>query len=550
MSRRLRRCRAALPRLRRAVVAAGCVAGVATGLSALSLASGCSSAKKMTQLQTLDGVADPATGKPLELVSPDQAARLGASAGGTVATLMRTGRQSLDAGDDDRARASFEAVLAQQPQHGKAHHFLAVIADRQKRFGQAEGHYKIALDQLGDDAAVLSDLGYSYTLQGRYDDAETYLKRSRSVDPAYKIAIANLADLYRRQGDRDKSLAMLKLVASDADAEAKIADWFADTPTLDPPGVRSKRPPQARLAGNEPLAGNDQSDRIAELESKLAALTAAQSIPAAIDAGSQQPLPNVPQTAAASQTAAPQTAAPRFEPLPAPPSDAELSDALASAQAATATPAEPDDSMAAFLQSLNQTAGQTPDRTPTEPAAIPAARVALPTIRPGDPTADASRPAVGVVQMPTAPPARSLAADTGPASGVPTDSRREAVRLAIALSSGSSWTSLAAAAADAPAPAVATPPTQPVDTPPAPRASEMFSAGLPSTDASPTGIQQPPKYDPSQSQASFGPGGNSQPAPTAGGLNLIVPTGATPSPAAPGVTPIPTVTPGARGVLR
>jgi tetratricopeptide (TPR) repeat protein len=53
-----------------------------------------------------------------------------------------------------------------------------------------------------DDAQAQAQLGYSYLLLGRLEEAETHLKRTASLDPAnYYYPQILLADIYSQRGD-------------------------------------------------------------------------------------------------------------------------------------------------------------------------------------------------------------------------------------------------------------------------------------------------------------------------------------------------------------
>ena len=536
---------AAPPRIRPASVrrvARAAAVAIVCG-SVLGGVVGCSSAKKLSQLQTLEGVRDPETGGPLQLIDADSESAKALSqpsglvGGGIVGAEMESGRKALATEQYDVARSHFEAVLAKQPQHAKAHHFLAVIADRQKRFDQAEGHYKIALEQSGEDAAILSDIGYSYLLQDRFEQSEDYLKRSRAADPTYPHAIGNLGLLYAKKGDREKCLAMYRLVSGEDEAQAMVARLFADRPSLDPLGGSSD---QAVLA-------DTQADRIADLERQLADL--------------KQSAANGAEQASDAFGATAATASKAFEALPAP-TDFEATgqpaaiaeDRLAASlnpksladiglgAASTASEATADP-MAAFLASEGQRSVDPLDDRQPRPA------VGLPAIRPGQRGSGGSLPLVSLEKRNDAP----ATLPTAGAAATTLDVRQEAALVAMSMGSSAGWNVLtnapavgqtaAALSGPAPLPTItpsgapatdAAPIVEPMpDAPVAPVARGLFAG---ETSEPPTTVTQPPQYDPSQSRASF---------------EAIVPASGTlpPDGAMSGVRPIPTVTPG-RGLGR
>jgi Tfp pilus assembly protein PilF len=136
--------------------------------------------------------------------------------------------QTGDARQLDEAKWHFEQVLAQQPNHPRAHHMLAVISDLQRQYPAAERHYQAALQSDPHNAAIVGDLGYSYLMQGRYDLSEQYLDRARQLDPSYASATLNLADLHARRGDYHRAEDMLRQVLPEADVQQQMAQRYPE----------------------------------------------------------------------------------------------------------------------------------------------------------------------------------------------------------------------------------------------------------------------------------------------------------------------------------
>ena len=109
---------------------------------------------------------------------------------------LKLGEAELKSGRYAQAKSHFQSVLLEQPQHVEANHRMGVLSDKIGDFETAEQHYRLALINDPRNAALLSDFGYSYWLQGRYLDSERLLLQARQVDPQYKNAIANLGMVY------------------------------------------------------------------------------------------------------------------------------------------------------------------------------------------------------------------------------------------------------------------------------------------------------------------------------------------------------------------
>lgn len=143
-----------------------------------------------------------------------------------VSELLERAQQAEARQQLPEARRHLEAIVLQQPNHPGAHHRLAVIADLEGRFGDAEHHYKMALHSDGHNATIIGDLGYSYMLQGRLPLAEQYLVQARTLDPSHARIANNLAQLYARRGDLDSAQRVLADVLPPADLEQRLAQLF------------------------------------------------------------------------------------------------------------------------------------------------------------------------------------------------------------------------------------------------------------------------------------------------------------------------------------
>ena len=524
------------------------------GLVLATAAPGCSSFKRLSRTQSIAEAGDPATGGSLQLLDPESEAALAltksATGTGVVARHLDTGQRLLTNGQLDEARTHFEAILAEQPQHAKAHHSLAVIADLQNRFDQAEGHYQTALAQSGEDAQILGDLGYSYLLQNRLDEAETYLKRARQADPTYPNAISNLGLVYAKRGDREKCLAIYRLAGNEEDAQRIVARLFEDQPAATPEAA-DPSPAAQMFAGLDaaadlsvPAAGSE-GDRIRDLEAQIASLRsqAGEAIPKTVT--------ELPSPAEAARQAM-----------------AEAADTIDEQTAAIAD---------RFERSMNPQSLADIGLGPAEKAAEQVAAMefggsgpapgGLPSIQPGE-------AGIGLGQMPEQLAAAAVSGSrpktpnsptdpTGPTGPSGPDAGREAMQRqaalqGLAVGSGGGWTLLAVGTAPSPEPPGAktmfgdgtTPTPLPVATglaspmPAATAAETVSSATGPGRVvesggfAGSTGV---PSYDPTQSQASFrDPTFGSATPSIAPPPSLIQPTGGN----APPPRGIPTIQPG------
>ena len=540
---------ASLPSLRRSARSQGqgnsvsLAAGVLVVMLSLAACSGCSSWKRLASLQKLSDTPDPETGGALTLLDPDSpAARALESAPGVISQHMQQGEDALRREDLDQARTHFEAVLAEQPQHARAHHRLGIIADLQGRFPQAESHYRVALDQSGEDATLLCDLGWSYALQKRYAEAESALKRARAADPTHQQAVGNLGTLYAMQGDRERCLAMFRLVASDEEARATVAKLFEgrggpapEAPAnLTPPATLADRANEsldlidrglddlaAAAPTNEPSGGRSaMAAEIARLRGELKQAT------------DRTAAAGEPVASAAERLRNPRTLADIGHPA---------------ATAAPGQPAEGGNPFAAFHDGDEPRPGGLPQVVPGD---LETAMAAL-----GEAASSATQP------QPLADRDAAPLGAASPASGprdANAEARRQALLLGLSGGTGGGWTLLAAAGAmpdsgpasntAASVSAPTTPSASPAELPPGvPMPVAQPAAAVPVAERSvPTpstgGAIEPPRYDPGNSRAGFGTGNSSAPLQArigvAGG-QTVQPTGGT-QPKFGVVQPIPT----------
>ena len=116
--------------------------------------------------------------------------------------LLQEGQTSLQQRELEKAKTAYEEVLEYEPENATAHHGLAMTADLEEKYADAELHYKKALHVRPRDANLLSDIGYSYILQNRYDEAARYLNQAIEVNPQHEYAHLNLALLDLKQGKK------------------------------------------------------------------------------------------------------------------------------------------------------------------------------------------------------------------------------------------------------------------------------------------------------------------------------------------------------------
>jgi Flp pilus assembly protein TadD len=114
-----------------------------------------------------------------------------------------------------------------------AHRRMGGALDRLGRFAQAEVHYKKALKFTPKDAKIWNDTGYSYYLQGRWDDSERALRMAHKLAPDDERIRTNLGLTLAAANKADEALALLSQSSGDAVAHANLGYLLAATGQFD-----------------------------------------------------------------------------------------------------------------------------------------------------------------------------------------------------------------------------------------------------------------------------------------------------------------------------
>ena len=123
---------------------------------------------------------------------------------------LRLARKAREEGRLVPARMCYEKVLQAQPRNLEARQGLAVVCDQLGNFREAEGHYRQALELAPQDPNLHSDLGYSYFLQGRNDEASRELQAALEINRNHSTALYNLGLVRGRLGDQQQALALFR----------------------------------------------------------------------------------------------------------------------------------------------------------------------------------------------------------------------------------------------------------------------------------------------------------------------------------------------------
>jgi Flp pilus assembly protein TadD len=105
---------------------------------------------------------------------------------------MLLGLALLVEGKRVEATEQLELALAEDATLWQSANGLALIHDFDQKWDEAEAKYRYALEIKNDSAVVHNNLGYSYLLQGRVDEAVTAFSESLVYEPQLAVARSNL----------------------------------------------------------------------------------------------------------------------------------------------------------------------------------------------------------------------------------------------------------------------------------------------------------------------------------------------------------------------
>jgi Flp pilus assembly protein TadD len=201
---------------------------IVVGLTLITVG-GCASSKSMARNSSDPGDKSAVAGIGSARATPDARAQRRPSPA-LIAAELEQGYRAERAGKPAEARLAYERVLKAAPDHARAHHRLAIIADNARQFSEAEQHYLAVLRREPQNSDVLSDLGYSYQLQKRDDDSERVLREALTYNPKHRKALYNLGVLQANRGQYNEALASFQAVGTEAEARKALEKYFPDGP--------------------------------------------------------------------------------------------------------------------------------------------------------------------------------------------------------------------------------------------------------------------------------------------------------------------------------
>ncbi len=125
----------------------------------------------------------------------------------TMANAMALGLQHFQAGQLGSAENIFKQVLATQPQHTEALHYLGLIAHQYGRYDVAMDWIRRSLSNAPQFAEGYGNLAVVQIAAKRMDDALLSLSQAIDIRPNYPEALSNLGVVYLALGRHEEAVA-------------------------------------------------------------------------------------------------------------------------------------------------------------------------------------------------------------------------------------------------------------------------------------------------------------------------------------------------------
>jgi Flp pilus assembly protein TadD len=145
----------------------------------------------------------------------------------TVGMDIARARNYEQSGNYDKARKIYEDVRHREPNNVEAAYRMGIVADLQKRHGEAEQLFLFALSKKPGDAEIMCDLGYCQFLQGSLSKAETTLRQAVVIAPTNNRAHNNLGLVLGHEGKYEEALEQFAQAGNEADAYFNLAFVYA-----------------------------------------------------------------------------------------------------------------------------------------------------------------------------------------------------------------------------------------------------------------------------------------------------------------------------------
>jgi len=135
-------------------------------------------------------------------------------------------------GENEQARAIYEKILRESPQHADALHRLGVVHTRENRRAEARKYFDEAA-RINTSPELSNDRGYLLLLEGNYPAAEQDFRQATELKPNFTAAWTNLGLAIGYQERYDEAFAVfLRATNSPAEAHCNLGFVFSQQAKL------------------------------------------------------------------------------------------------------------------------------------------------------------------------------------------------------------------------------------------------------------------------------------------------------------------------------
>lgn len=156
-------------------------------------------------------------------------------------------------GDHQRAERNYRTLSEEAPHDARYYQRLGVVLVRQGKLNDGIAMLNKAHELDKDNLAILNDLGYAYTIDGQFFDAESVLREAMKIDSRDVRTQNNLAMVLGYMGKTDDAYEMFRRNTDEGTARNNIAYIHAQSGNVNL-AVKEYSKALSHSPGNKPAA--------------------------------------------------------------------------------------------------------------------------------------------------------------------------------------------------------------------------------------------------------------------------------------------------------
>ncbi len=156
-------------------------------------------------------------------------------------------------GDHHRAERNYRTLCEEAPKDARYCQRLGVVLIREGKMKEGIETLEKARELDKDNIAILNDLGYAYSVEGQFFEAEAILREAMKIDSRNERTQNNLAMVLGYMGKTDEAYELFRRHCDEGTARNNIAYIHAQTGNLDK-AVAEYSKSLSHSPGNKPAA--------------------------------------------------------------------------------------------------------------------------------------------------------------------------------------------------------------------------------------------------------------------------------------------------------